>query len=78
MKAIAAALLLAFATPALAGACDDGLKKIDAAVAEPSTPPDVKAQVQDMAAQARQLCDAGNEDEGSDIISEAIALLGIE
>jgi hypothetical protein len=81
MKAIAAALalFLALAGPAAAaGACQDGLAKVDAALQSPTLAPDVKSEVQDMRAQAQQLCDAGNEDEGKDILNEAIALLGVE
>jgi hypothetical protein len=35
-------------------------------------------QAEDMRGQAQQLCDAGNEEEGADVLSEAVALLGIE
>jgi hypothetical protein len=80
MKAAAPALalLLALAVPALAGTCQEDLAKVDAAIAAPDLAPDLKTQAQDMAAQAKQLCDAGNEEEGVDILAEAIALLGIE
>jgi hypothetical protein len=80
MKAIAAALalFLALAGPAAADTCQEDLSKVDTALQSPSLAPDVKAQVRDMRSQAQQLCDAGNEEEGKDILSEAIALLGIE
>ncbi len=80
MKAIAASLALffCFAGPAFAESCPGGLAKVDAALQSPSLAPDVKAQLQDMRAQAQQLCDAGNEEEGEAVLSEAIAILGIE
>lgn len=40
--------------------------------------PDERAQVQDMRAQASQLCKAGNEQEGLDVTAEAKAMLNIE
>ncbi len=76
--AIAMAMLIAAAAPAAAGACEEGLRKLETALADLDITPDVKTQVQDMRAQAEQLCDAGNEEEGADILSEVIALLGIE
>lgn len=72
------ALLAATAGTALAGPCDDDLKKLDEALQSDQIAPDVKAQAQDMRGQAEMLCDAGNEREGADILSEAAALLGIE
>jgi hypothetical protein len=80
MKAIAAAfaLFIAAAGTAMAGTCQADLAKIDTALQSPNLAPDVKAQVKDMHAQAQQLCDAGHEEEGEDILNEAIALLGIE
>ena len=80
MKAIALALatLLALAAPAAAGSCDEGLRKLDAALQSTDIEPDVKAQAQDMRNQAAQLCAAGNEAEGADVLAEAASLLGIE
>ena len=75
---IAFGLLAMLAAPALAGPCEDGLRKLDEALQSPDVAPDVKAQAQDMAAQAAQLCTAGNEQEGADLLAEAAALLGIE
>ena len=40
--------------------------------------PDERAQVQDMRAQAAQLCNAGSEQEGLYVTAEAKAMLNIE
>jgi len=80
MKAafVALALLAATAGSALAGPCDDGLRKLDAALQSTEIAPELKLQVEDMRMQAQQLCDAGNDEEGADVLTEAVALLGIE
>lgn len=80
MKAafIALAFLAATAGSALAGPCEDGLKKLDQAIGSDQIAPDMKTQAEDMRGQAQQLCDAGNEEEGADVLSEALALLGVE
>ncbi len=78
MKAALAAIgLLAFASiPAMAGSCAEELKALDSAIAaQAQIEPDVKAQVQDMRAQAEKLCAAGNEEEAADVISEATSML---
>ena len=75
---IVLALVLATAGSALAGPCEDGLKKLDDALQSDQIAPDLKMQAEDMRGQAQQLCDAGNEEEGADVLSEAVALLGIE
>jgi hypothetical protein len=76
--ALAAALIIALAAPAMAGSCDEGLAKIETALQSADLSPDVKAEVADMRKQAEQLCGAGNEEEGTDVLAEAAALLGIE
>ncbi len=80
MKALFLALALISATAGAASAagCAEELKKLDAALSSGSVSPDLKAQAQDMRNQAQQLCDAGNEEEGVDVLAEAAALLGIE
>ncbi len=80
MKTIAIALALAacLAGPAYAGQCDDDLKKIDKALATEDLAPDQKAQVKDMRTQAADLCKAGNEQEGVDVLTEAKAMLNVE
>lgn len=80
MKSVFAALaiVVAMAGPALAGPCEDGLRKLDAALQSDQIAPDLKSQAEDMRGQAEQLCAAGNEEEGADVLSEAVALLGIE
>lgn len=80
MKAALTALatLMILAGTAEAGTCDEAIRKIDAALQSAEIAPDVKAQAQDMRNQAQQLCAAGNEEEGQDVLAEAASLLGIE
>jgi hypothetical protein len=75
---IALGLLAATASQAWAGPCEDGLSKIDAALQSDQVSPELKTQARDMRNQAAELCGAGNEAEGADVIAEAVALLGIE
>lgn len=75
---IALGLLLAVSGTAWAGPCDDELGKVDEALTSSEIAPDVKTQAQDMRNQAAELCKAGNEAEGLDVLNEAEALLGIE
>jgi len=72
---LALALLAATALPALAGPCDADLAALKAALAGSQAQPDVKTQVQDMVAQAENLCAAGNEEEAADVISDATSML---
>ena len=78
MKALflALALTCALSGAALAGGCDEDLKKLDTALQSPALTPEVKAQAQDMRNQAQKLCEAGNVEEGADVLSEAMALVG--
>jgi hypothetical protein len=80
MMRIAAAFLLtlSFAAPALAGQCEDDVKKIEAALASKELSGDDRAQLEDMKNQAQQLCAAGNVQEGLDVSSEAKAMLDID
>jgi hypothetical protein len=73
---LAFALLAGVATPAFADSCADNLKAFDVALAATALDPDAKAQLQDMRAQAADLCAAGNEEEANDVLSEANAMLG--
>lgn len=75
---IALGLLLAVSGTAWAGPCEDELAKLDEALKSSEIAPDVKAQAQDMRKQAADLCSAGNEAEGLDVLTEAEALLGME
>ena len=75
---IALGLLAASFSPAWAGPCEDSLSKVDAALQSDQVSPEVKTQAQDMRDQAAELCGAGNEAEGADVLAEAMALLGIE
>ncbi len=63
---------------ALAGQCQDDLKKIDRALKSGDIAPDQKAAVKDMRTQAADLCKAGNEQEGVDVLTEAKAMLNVE
>ena len=80
MKILATALIFAalFGGTALAGQCQDDLKKIDKALKSETIAPDQKAEVKDMRAQAADLCKAGNEQEGVDVLTEAKAMLSVE
>jgi hypothetical protein len=71
------AMTLASATSAFAD-CKEDIAKIDAAMTTKQLDADQKAQVEDMRSQAVQLCGAGNEEEGTAVTSEVIAMLGIE
>ncbi len=79
-KAATLALFLAgsLSGQALAGQCEVDIAKIDKALDGMELAPDERAQVQDMRAQAAQLCKAGNQQEGLDVTAEAKAMLNIE
>lgn len=72
------AAVCAMTTSALAGSCQDDLAAVDRAIATVQTDADTKAQVEDMRNQAVQLCGAGNEQEGVDVLLEAKSLLNVE
>ena len=72
---LALGFLATASAQAWAGPCDTDLPALQAAAAKAELPPDVKAQLQDMQAQAEKLCAAGNEEEAADVISEASAVL---
>ena len=80
MKSAAYSLVLTVLLPglAIAGPCQDDLRKVDMALEAKELPPDKSAQVEDMRNQAVQLCGAGNEQEGVDVLTEAKAMLSIE
>ncbi len=65
-------------TSALAGQCQDDFKTIDTALTTQDITPDQKAQVKDMRNQAEDLCKAGNEQEGLDVLGEAKVMLNVE
>jgi hypothetical protein len=69
-------LLAVSASSGWAQSCADNLKAFDAALAAAALEPDAKAQLQDMRAQAADLCAAGNDEEANDVLSEANAMLG--
>jgi hypothetical protein len=80
MKVIAALLLALCLLPSAAGAgpCQDDLKEVDKALSSGDVPPEQRDQVKDMRKQAADLCQAGNEQEGVDVLTEAKAMLNLE
>jgi hypothetical protein len=74
----AIALFTAMTGGVFAGPCQDDLAKIDKALAKKDLAPDLRAQAEDMRNQAVQLCGAGNEQEGVDVLTEAKAMLSVE
>ncbi|CAN5557106.1 hypothetical protein BH10PSE7_BH10PSE7_41860 [soil metagenome] len=76
--ALAAVLVAALGVPAYAGQCEDDVRKIQAALAKSDLSSDQRAQIADMAAQAKKLCAAGHQPEGLDVTSEAKAMLNIQ
>jgi hypothetical protein len=80
MKIISAVLLFCIAMPtmALAGPCEDDLAKIDKALTTAQITPEQRSQIEDMRNQAVQLCGAGNEQEGIDVLADAKAMLELD
>lgn len=80
MKTTIVAAVLCALVPgiALAGPCDQDIKKVDAEIKKGDLPPDERAQIKDMRNQAADLCKAGNQQEGLDVLTEAKAMLNIE
>jgi hypothetical protein len=76
--ALATTMTVLLAGAALAGPCEQDLKRIDRALQSDSVPAAQKVQVRDMRSQAQKLCAAGNTTEAADVIAEAKALLAIE
>ena len=75
---LAAFFAVTLAAPALAGQCQNDIAKVDDALSGKDVAVDVRTQVEDMRNQAVQLCGAGNEQEGIDILSEAKAMLAVD
>ena len=75
---IATGFIASLASQAYAGQCQEDIAKIDTALASMELSPDERAQIEDMRNQAVQLCGAGNEQEGVDVLTEAKAMLSIE
>ncbi|HRX36075.1 MAG TPA: hypothetical protein P5337_06725 [Aestuariivirga sp.] len=80
MKAFAAAVLALALLPAtaLADPCQADLKAVDKAIESGDVPAEERGQVKDMRNQAADLCQAGNEQEGLDVLAEAKAMLNLE
>ncbi|WP_374331241.1 hypothetical protein [Aestuariivirga sp.] len=72
---LALGLLAALTAPAIAGACDTDLPALKDQLAKTEIQPDIKAQIQDMVAQAEKFCAAGNEQEAADVIADATSML---
>jgi hypothetical protein len=75
---LAAAMTLALAVPAFADQCQDDVAKVDAALTKAELDTDVKTEITDLREQAVQLCGAGNNQEGIDVLAEAKVKLNIE
>jgi hypothetical protein len=76
---LALAMLLAIPAAARASQCQDDIAKIDAALAASSgITKEQRDQIEDMRSQAVQLCGAGNDQEGLDVIAEAKAMLNLQ
>jgi hypothetical protein len=77
--ALAAVILaLGCGSLAYAGQCEDDVRKIETALARTELSKDQRAEIADMAAQAKRLCAAGHREEALDITAEAKAMLNIE
>ncbi|MEX1205143.1 MAG: hypothetical protein WEB85_07835 [Dongiaceae bacterium] len=75
---LAAALLMAFATPAFAFQCPGDMGKIDAALAaNPSLSAEQLAEVQKLRADGEAMHKAGKHQDSVDTLAKAMAILGI-
>jgi hypothetical protein len=76
---LAALLISAFATPALAFECPGYMKKIDEALAaNPSVSAEQLAEVKQLRAEGEAAHKAGNHKESVEQLEKAMAILGIE
>ena len=76
---LAAALTLAFATPAFAFHCPADMAKIDAKLAEdPPITAEQLAEVQKLRKEGEDYHNAGNHQESVDTLAKAMAILGIQ
>lgn len=76
---LAAALLMAFAAPAIAAQCPGIMAKIDAALAQnPSLSAEQLAEVQKLRADGEAMHAAGKHKDSVDALGKAKAILGIE
>ncbi len=75
---LAAALLMAFATPAFAFHCPADMGKIDAALAQsPSLSAEQLAEVQKLRADGETMHKAGKHQDSVDTLAKAMAILGV-
>jgi hypothetical protein len=76
---LAAALTLAFATPAFAFHCPADMAKIDAKLAEnPSLTAEQLAEVQKLRKEGEDYHKAGNHQQSVDTLAKAMSILGIQ
>jgi hypothetical protein len=76
---LAAALMLAFATPAFAFHCPADMAKIDAKLAEsPALTAERLAEVQKLRKEGEDYHNAGNHQEAIDTLAKAMTILGIQ
>ncbi len=79
LAALTAALMIAFSAAGHAAQCDEDVTKLNDSLEKNETlAADVRAQAEDMVKQAKELCAAGNEEDGLSVASEAKSLLGVE
>ena len=64
--------------PVFAAQCDEDVRQIQAALAAADLSKDQRAQIADLAAQAKKLCAAGHQEEALDVTSEAKAMLNMQ
>lgn len=77
--ALAAAIVLIAATPALAEECAAEITKVDAALAAgPKLTADKLMEAEKLRDQGEDLCDAGKENESLTALKQAKAILGIK
>ncbi len=77
--ALAAAIILVAATPALAEECAAELAKVDAALAgSPKLTADKSMEAEKLRDQGEDLCDAGKKNESLAALKQAKAILGIK
>ncbi|WP_421695655.1 hypothetical protein [Aestuariivirga sp.] len=64
-----------FSVPSFASSCDTDLPALKSQLQRDEIEPDVKAQIEDMVAQAEKFCAAGKDKEAGDVISDATTML---
>ena len=75
---LATVFLALLGMPVIAAQCDEDVRQIQAALAAADLSKDQRAQIADLAAQAKKLCAAGHQEEALDVTSEAKAMLNMQ